>query len=64
MDHREQKELKKKQERKEGHRQEMAGEKIREQKESKSTRIIHPLWLGVIGVVLAMVALLRWMAIF
>jgi hypothetical protein len=54
----------KKHERKEGHRQEMAGEKIREQKESKGTRIIHPLWLGVIGVVLAMVALLRWMAIF
>jgi hypothetical protein len=64
MDHREQKELKKKQERKQGHRQEMAGERIREQKESKGTRIIHPLWLGVIGVVLAMVALLRWMAIF
>ena len=64
MDHREQKELRKKHERKEGHRQEMTSEKIREQKESKGTRIIHPLWLGVIGFVLAMVALLRWMAIF
>ena len=64
MDHREQKQLKKKQERKQAHRQEMAGEKIREQKESKGTRIIHPLWLGMIGVVLAVVALLRWMAIF
>jgi hypothetical protein len=63
MDHREQKELKKKHERKEGHRQEMAGEKVREQKESKGTRVIHPLWLGVIGIVLATLALLRWMAI-
>jgi hypothetical protein len=42
----------------------MAGETIREAKASKGTRIIHPLWLGVIGVVLAMLALLRWMAIF
>ena len=64
MDHSEQKTLKKKQERKQGHRKEMAGETMREQKQSKGTRIIHPLWLGVIGVVLAMVALLRWMAIF
>ena len=64
MDHREQKQLKKKQERKRAHRQDMAGDTIREQKESKGTRIIHPLWLGVIGFVLAMVALLRWMAIF
>jgi hypothetical protein len=63
MDHREQKELKKKHERKEGHRQEMAGEKVREQKESKGTRVIRPLWLGVIGIVLATLALLRWMAI-
>jgi hypothetical protein len=64
MDHREQKHLKKQHERKEGHRHEMAGERVREQKEAAGTRIIHPLWLGVIGVVLAMVALLRWMAIF
>jgi hypothetical protein len=41
----------------------MAGEKVREQKESKGTRVIHPLWLGVIGIVLATLALLRWMAI-
>jgi hypothetical protein len=64
MDHREQKQLKKTQERKQAHRHEMAGETIREQKKSKGTRIIHPLWLGGIGVLLAMVALLRWMAIF
>ena len=64
MDHQQQKELKKKQDRKEGHREEMAGEKIREQKESKGTRVIRPLWLGAIGFVLAMLALLRWMAIF
>ena len=64
MDHREQKAQQKKQERKEGHRHELAGEKIRETQESRGTRVIRPLWLGVIGVVLATVALLRWMAIF
>jgi type VI protein secretion system component VasF len=64
MDHQEQKAQAKRQERKESHRHEMATETAQEQKRSKGTRIIRPLWLGAIGFVLAVVALLRWMAIF
>lgn len=64
MDHKQQKELQKQQERKEAHREEKTGEKIREQKQARGPRIIRPLWLGVVGFVLAMLALLRWMAIF
>lgn len=64
MDHKEQKHLEKKQERKQSHRHEQASETVREDKESQGPRRIHPLWLGVIGVLLATVALLRWMSIF
>lgn len=64
MDHKEQKELKKQQERKEANREEKAGEKVREQKQARGPRIIRPLWLAAVGFVLAMLALLRWMAIF
>ena len=64
MDHQEQKAEKKSHERKEGHRHEMAAEKGREQKESQGTRIIRPLWLGAVGFVLGMIALLRWMGLF
>ena len=64
MDHQEQKAQQKKQGRKEAHRHEMAGETTLEQKRLKGTRVIHPLWFGAIGFVLALLALLRWMAIF
>ena len=63
MDHQQQKELKKQQKRKEANREEKADEKVREQKQARGPRIIRPLWLGVVGFVLAMLALLRWMAI-
>jgi hypothetical protein len=64
MDHQQQKELKKQQERKEAHREEKAAEKRREQKEAQGPRTIRPLWLGIVGFVLAVLALLRWLAIF
>ena len=64
MEHQQQKELKKEQERKEAHREEKADEKVREQKQARGPRTIRPLWLGVVGFVLAMLALLRWLAIF
>jgi hypothetical protein len=64
VDHQQQKALEKQQERKEAHRQEKAAEKVREQREAKGPRIIRPFWLAVIGFVLAMMALIRWLAIF
>jgi type VI protein secretion system component VasF len=64
MDHQAQKAQAKKRERKEAHRHEMATETTQEQKRSKGTRTIHPLWFGALGFVLAVLALLRWMAIF
>jgi hypothetical protein len=64
MDRREQKELKKEQERKEAHREEKADEKVRAQNQAKGPRKIRPLWLGVVGFVLAMLALLRFLAVF
>jgi hypothetical protein len=64
MDHQQQKQLEKEQERKEAHREEKADEKVRAQKQAKGPRVIRPLWLGVVGFVLAMLALLRWLAIF
>jgi hypothetical protein len=64
MDRRQQKQLKKEQERKEEHREEKADEKAREQKQAQGPRVIRPLWLGVVGFVLAVLALLRWLAIF
>ena len=64
MDHQQQKELKKQQERKAADREEKAAHRSREQKLAKGPRVIRPLWLGVIGFVLAVLALLRWLAIF
>lgn len=63
MDHQEQKAQHKKHERKEAHRHETAAETAHEQNRAEGTRVIHPMWFGVIGFVLATLALLSWMAI-
>ena len=64
MDHQEKKAQEKEHERKESHRHEKAAETVLEQKRAQGTRTIHPLWFGAVGFVLALLALLRWMAIF
>ena len=64
MDHQPQKQQHKEQARKEANREEKADEKVRAQKQAQGPRVIRPLWLGVIGFVLAILALLRFLAIF
>jgi hypothetical protein len=64
MDHQEQKAQHKQHQRKDAHRHEKATESRREQAVASGPRRIHPGWLGAIGFVLAMVALLRWMGFF
>lgn len=64
MDHQQQKAEHKRNDREERHRHERATEASREHATATGTRIIHPTWLAAVGLALATVALLRWMAIF
>ena len=60
MDHKQKKDLQKKTERKRDNKDKKQSEKIQELEESKGTRVIHPFWFAVVGLILSMVALLSW----
>ena len=60
VDHKQEKELHKRTERKRDNKEKKKSEKSREQEESKGTRVIRPLWFAAVGFILAMVALLSW----
>jgi hypothetical protein len=54
------KELHKRTERKRDNKEKKQSEKIREQEESKGTRVIRPVLFGAVGFILAMAAVLSW----
>ena len=60
VDHKQEKELHKRTERKRDNKEKKKIEKTREQEESKGTRVIRPLWFVAVGFILAMAALLSW----
>lgn len=60
MDHKQEKELHKRTERKRDNKEKKQSEKIREQEESKGTRVIRPVLFAAVGLILAMAALLSW----
>ena len=60
MDHKQEKDLQKKTERKRDNKDKKKSEKTREREESKGTRVIHPVWFAVVGLILSMAALLYW----
>ena len=54
------KELHKRTERKRDNKEKKQSEKIREQEESKGTRVIRPVLFAAVGFILAMAAVLSW----
>jgi len=60
MDHKQEKDLQKKTERKRENKDKKQNEKTQELKESKGALIIHPVWFAVAGFILSMSALLSW----
>jgi len=60
VDHKQQKDLQKKTERKRDNKDKKHSEKTQELEESKGARIIHPAWFAVVGFIFSMVALLSW----
>ena len=64
VDHQQQKELHKKEERKQDNKEQKARDNVQEQKAAKGAKIIRPAWLGVVGFLLAMFAMLCWIFFF
>jgi hypothetical protein len=60
VNHKQEKELHKRTERKRDNKEKKKSEKTREQEESKVTRVIRPVLFAVVGFILAMAALLSW----
>jgi hypothetical protein len=60
VDHKQEKDLQKRTERKRDNKEEKKSEKTRELEEAKGPRVIRPFWFAVVGFILAMAALLTW----
>lgn len=60
VNHKQEKELHKRTERKRDNKEKKKSEKTREQEESKGTRVIRPVLFAAVGFILAMAALLSW----
>jgi membrane protein insertase Oxa1/YidC/SpoIIIJ len=60
MDHKQEKDLRKKTERKQDNKDKKKNEKTQEREQSEGTRVIRPVWFAVVGLTLSMAALLYW----
>lgn len=64
MNHKQEKELHKRTERKRDNKEKKKSEKNREREESKGTRVIHPVLFAAVGFILAMAVVLSWYFLF
>jgi hypothetical protein len=60
VNHKQEKDLHKRTERKRDNKEKKKSEKTREQEESKGTRVIHPVLFAAVGFILAMAGLFSW----